>query len=305
MYGDLKPENIVITEPGHIKLTDFGGCRPVTAEAKRSVGTIAKGILKNLRNGDWKDSPIVKTPNDDDFDEIDSSNNDTTDDNDEWVDDTRLEGTTAYLPPEVVMGKLPTFAADAWALGCVIYQCLAGRPPLLETDDTSTRNRIVKFDSDQNLSDVDQLFIDKHAAGITPDARDMIKLLLERDPSKRPSMHQLAEHTFFASTNVYILYSQPAYPLDVGTVGPSPDEKWARRQFSSIWAPQPEAYDISALSNSTNKKTRSTRSSTDRPIIEGEEVNGYFSISGKITPSEMSTGPGKRNRRVMLPPSYE
>ena len=33
VYADLKPENIVITEPGHIKLSDFGGCRPVSEGA--------------------------------------------------------------------------------------------------------------------------------------------------------------------------------------------------------------------------------------------------------------------------------
>ncbi|CAE7229448.1 IREH1 [Symbiodinium sp. CCMP2592] len=32
MYGDLKPENVVVTSSNHAKLTDFGGCRPITDE---------------------------------------------------------------------------------------------------------------------------------------------------------------------------------------------------------------------------------------------------------------------------------
>jgi serine/threonine protein kinase len=30
VYGDLKPENIVLTTTGHAKLTDFGAVRPLT-----------------------------------------------------------------------------------------------------------------------------------------------------------------------------------------------------------------------------------------------------------------------------------
>ena len=42
----------------------------------------------------------------------------------------RLEGTPAYLPPEVLQHKvrMPGFAADAWALGCLTFFCLYGRP---------------------------------------------------------------------------------------------------------------------------------------------------------------------------------
>lgn len=225
-------------------------------------------------------------------------------DADEEEEDVRIEGTIAYLPPEVVMGAFPTIAADAWALGCVTYQCLSGRPPLLEADDDATRNRIVSFDFNVNASksEIDRLFEDKHAAGITPEARDMIKSLLDRDPSKRPGMNQLAEHAFFTS-NVFALYSQPAYPLDVGNVAPAPNAQWARRQFSSIWAPQPAVYSLSLPNDSLNGSA-GPRPSADAPIPEGEEAPGFFSASGKLPSTETAPVVNRRTGRMLLPPSY-
>jgi serine/threonine protein kinase len=53
VYGDLKPENIVLTSSGHAKLTDFGAVRPFTEDAKRLIEE-SKDALKSLRSGDWK-----------------------------------------------------------------------------------------------------------------------------------------------------------------------------------------------------------------------------------------------------------
>jgi serine/threonine protein kinase len=277
LYGDLKPENVVITETGHIKLTDFGGCRPVTEAAKALVKSVGRHALKNMRDGDWKDNPPPA-----DKTGFSSDGEDGIGEDDDFEEDMRIEGTTSYLPPEVVLGSFPTIAADSWALGCVLYQCLSGRPPHLEADEVATKNRIVSFDVtiDPSTAGFDRLFDDKHAAAITDQARDLITLLLDRDPSKRPGMNEVAEHSFFAS-NVFTLYSQPAYPLDVGTVAPTPNAQWARRQFSSIWAPQPEAYNI-ALPTDTTKPSETSPSVGNVPIQEGEEASGFFTPSGKL-----------------------
>ena len=47
-YNDLKPENVLITEVGHVKLADFGACRAVTTEGR---AVLARGnvLLHNLR----------------------------------------------------------------------------------------------------------------------------------------------------------------------------------------------------------------------------------------------------------------
>jgi serine/threonine protein kinase len=202
------------------------------------------------------------------------------------------------------MGAFPTTAADSWALGCVMYQCLSGRPPILEADDEATKHRIVSFDATEATAgnEIDRLFQGKHASGIISEAQDLIRCLLDRDPKKRPRMNEVAEYPFFPF-NVFELYSKPAYPLDVGNVAPSPDARWSRRQFSSIWAPQPEAYNLTLPDPSIlgNTGTFSSASSQD-PILEGEECVGFFSPSG--TSSTSAGAFGKRSdRSILLPPA--
>ena len=279
VYADLKTENILLTEPGHIKLTDFGGCRPITVESREMVRTVSKNILKNLRDGGWKPETKQHGTNGE------ASVVNEEEEEEEEEEDLRVEGTMSYLPPEVVLGGTPTYAADAWALGCVTYQCLSGRPPFLEDDDEATRQRIVKFNTVQSGSgdQFDRLFQERHAADISPSARELIQSLLTRDPSMRPDMHQVAESLFFTEANVdvFTLYSKDAYPLDVGTVGPAPDAKWTRRQFSSIWAPQPQAYDIAMPISEVDKDKQIFNDSTAGPISEGEEAAVFFSPTGE------------------------
>jgi serine/threonine-protein kinase len=40
-------------------------------------------------------------------------------------------GTLHYLAPETIRGEEPRFPGDVYALGCVTYECLAGRPPFI------------------------------------------------------------------------------------------------------------------------------------------------------------------------------
>jgi serine/threonine protein kinase len=48
------------------------------------------------------------------------------------TEDGRLLGTPHYLAPELIEGAGATAASDVYALGCVLYECLAGAPPFAE-----------------------------------------------------------------------------------------------------------------------------------------------------------------------------
>ncbi|GAX24087.1 hypothetical protein FisN_9Hh339 [Fistulifera solaris] len=291
VYADLKPENIVITESGHVKLTDYGACRPFTAEARLKVASISKNLLKNLRDGDWQSGHQVAGAAVDDATEMAQESSGTEVNEDVSGDDIRIEGTTAYLPPEVVLGAIPTPAADSWALGCVMYQCLSGRPPLLDSDEHTTRQKIVTFHEGSSSGTVDALFIDSHGAGIQDEARELITRLLERNPARRPSMGEIASFEFFSGCNIFTLHRQSAHALNVGSVGPKPDAQWARRQMSSIWSPQPMAYNIAMPDDNLGFERKTDDYLT--PFAEGDEASGSFTpfaTSGPIGLAKLTEG---------------
>lgn len=280
IYGDLKTENTLITETGHIKLTDFGASRPYTEAAKDLIRKDAIKALEELRDGDWKTTKRdVSLENDVDvvgWSGVSDDDKAARDVDQSMEDDFLIEGTIAYLPPEVVLGAFPTPASDMWALGCVLYQCLTGRPPLLDDNEELTRQKIVSFDH-QSSGQHDPLFGEDHAKDVEEDAKALIRKLLTRDSRQRLTTGQAADDAFFRGKNVFTLYREAAHPLDVGTVAPDIDAKWGRRQLSSIWAPQPQAYDVSATA--VNEPGIETSADCSTPIPEGDERTAFFTFT--------------------------
>lgn len=226
VYGDLKPENIVITGTCHAKLTDFGGCRPLTAEARERT---QRSLLRSLRDGDWR-AADAGGENAEEPPQADGAA--------QVEDDGRVEGTTMYLPPEVVRGATPTFAADAWALGCVEYQLLTGRPPIWVDSEREEdlRSRIVSF----TLESADEAM-----GSLSEAARGLASRLLEQDAERRLSVMGAAGDAFFEGTDVFTLYKKargPELPV-IDKAAPAGDERWQKRQFSKIWTVMPSPQD--------------------------------------------------------------
>ncbi|EQC40693.1 AGC/PDK1 protein kinase [Saprolegnia diclina VS20] len=136
IHRDLKPDNILLTEQGQLKVTDFG--------------TATTG------------------------DNQDENNN--------------FCGTAEYLSPEVLNDLPACVGSDLWALGCIIFQMFAGRPPFRGENDYFTFQDILTHDSDTM----------EFPATFPEPARDLVRKLLVRDLSMRLTEYAtIKAHPFF------------------------------------------------------------------------------------------------------------
>jgi serine/threonine protein kinase len=196
VYGDLKPENVLVHETGHVKLGDFGAARPVQECVPGEV-----------------------------------------------------EGTAIYLAPEILKGGKACVGSDYWALGCLVFQALAGRPPgwaFLENQresksasgdcgdsamDEHVSRRIVRFSTKED----DAEFFPAH---FTTPAKHLVTSLLQSDLGARYGHKECALAQFYSAVDLDTLHLQKPIPFGNNeSAAPLPGGLWKRRMFSLVQSP--------------------------------------------------------------------
>jgi len=109
---------------------------------------------------------------------------------------TTLCGTPDYLPPEVALENRYSGGFDIWTLGVLLYEMLTGITPFSSTSS----------DPDEHTMDA---IIDRVKAGkfTIPDtvgahAKDLIKGMLQLDPSKRFGLEEIEAHPWMGGKGV-------------------------------------------------------------------------------------------------------
>ena len=96
-------------------------------------------------------------------------------------------GTIIYLAPEILDGRYDE-KCDLWSLGVVTYLLLTGKPPFRGPDDRSTIHRIKTSEPDYSAPIWERL---------SPYALELVKNLLQKDPTKRWSAERALESPWF------------------------------------------------------------------------------------------------------------
>lgn len=93
-------------------------------------------------------------------------------------------GTPNYLSPEVLNKQGHGCESDIWALGCVMYTMLLGRPPF-ETTNLKETYRCIR-EARYSLP-----------SSLMSSAKHLIASMLSRNPEDRPSLDEIIQHDFF------------------------------------------------------------------------------------------------------------
>lgn len=177
IHRDLKPENILLDEKMHVLITDFG-CAKILKDDPETPADAQQQPRFRERSGSFV-------------------------------------GTAQYVSPELLTNNRVSRASDLWALGCLVYQMVAGLPPFRSRSEYLMFQKILKLEYD--IPD-----------GFCELARSFVNQLLVLEPTQRlgaldehgAGYPSIRAHPFFEGVDFETLHEQtppPIYPYLPGT----------------------------------------------------------------------------------------
>ncbi|XP_071449994.1 3-phosphoinositide-dependent protein kinase 1 [Hetaerina americana] len=183
IHRDLKPENILLNEDMHILITDFGSAKILPSDEEKKMESESRSVVSEAANG---------------IDEENGANQRIGKRKNSFV------GTAQYVSPELLTDKPASRCSDLWALGCLLYQMVAGLPPFRSRSEYQIFQKIMKLEYE---------FPD----GFSPLAKDLVEKLLVIDPKDRLGASDdlsgengcylsIRSHPFYQGTNFETLH---------------------------------------------------------------------------------------------------
>ena len=175
IHRDIKPDNLLLDRTGHLKLSDFGLCKPVDPLKIPPLPEIAEDSASPVSaSGDAAARAAALS---------------------HWRSHRRTlafstVGTPDYIAPEVLLKRGYGMECDWWSVGAILFEMLVGYPPFYSDEPMTTCRNIVAWPTHLVLP---------AEARLSPEASDLI-LRLMCDVDSRlgtRSVEDIKRHPFF------------------------------------------------------------------------------------------------------------
>ncbi|XP_010551686.1 PREDICTED: serine/threonine-protein kinase tricorner-like [Tarenaya hassleriana] len=193
IHRDIKPDNLLLDRNGHMKLSDFGLCKPLDCSNLQEKDFSVTQNLSGALQSDGRPAAPRRT-------QQEQLQN--------WQRNRRMlaystVGTPDYIAPEVLLKKGYGMECDWWSLGAIMYEMLVGYPPFYSDDPMTTCRKIVNWRNYLKFPE---------EAKLSLEAKDLISRLLcnveQRLGTKGPD--EIKAHPWFGGVEWNRLYQMKA-----------------------------------------------------------------------------------------------
>jgi len=196
VHRDVKSDNIMLTVEGHLKLLDFGLCKPEQTQEQE----------QHEQQHEQHDQPPQLQQHLQQLQQ--PSNTDTAAPRRQRLKS--MAGTPQYMPPEAFQGQ-SSAAGDLWALGILTFECLYGNVPFHAGAETGQQAIVKVAKQVQHHADLFPMKLERAIRrGYVGQEASQLLLKLICDSAVRLKAEDIRREAFFGGIDFSCLHLQPA-----------------------------------------------------------------------------------------------